>query len=149
MNPYALRAYADNVRAQRDRLRDVLADIAGRDPRNVASVTLINMAAAAVAGVASWRCPACNRRSDSATRRCACCGRVRDVLGDLRAELAAWCAAEGLAPESADDLLRVNCDARQSAWLRDYIARWDAAVAATDIVQEPSLAEQRAMGVQS
>ena len=57
----------------------------------------------------------------------------------LCAELAAWCLAQGLPYESADELLLslqplepgLDTDQRrtQREWLSDYVTRWDAAVA--------------------
>ena len=49
-----------------------------------------------------------------------------ELLAMLCDLLTAFCAAEGLTPASADELLYVETDPRRRAWLAAFVTLWDA-----------------------
>lgn len=56
-------------------------------------------------------------------------------LDALIAEYAQWCNAQGLTPESADELLAARrLTPEQRRWVEDFITRWDAAASGLEPV---------------
>jgi hypothetical protein len=73
--------------------------------------------------------PGANKESREETREMI---EIKDTEASLCAEYEAWCAANGLPATSADELVHEDISPEQRRYLRDFLLRWEAVMAAED-----------------